>query len=46
MSMPEMSYREEVSCAQCGKKFLMEDWGLQIPEPRLCSQKCANEYSH
>lgn len=35
---------ETVTCENCGTKFEMEDWAVEIPEPRLCSQKCADEY--
>ena len=32
-------------CVNCGKEFFVEDWELEIGEPKICSRKCANEWS-
>jgi len=34
------------SCVQCSRPFFVADWELEIGEPKICSEKCAKEWSH
>lgn len=35
-----------VNCVVCGTPFLITELEDMLGEPKLCSQECADEYSH